>query len=294
VRDDELRAACFLALDALRAQRGDELPYRGALDQGFAFRGRRVPFLSTQKGIFRAAAQRGHAALAVQTSFKSPYDDAPTDDGFLYAYRAGAIDQPDNRALSEAFESGVPIVYFVGIAPGMYRPEYPIYVAENRPNERCVLLSPGRRTPSGVAHPLIETVERRYAVVETRARLHQARFRGIVLPAYRDQCAICRLKELRLLDAAHILPDTDPRGVPSVTNGISFCTIHHRSFDRHLVGIDAGYQVHVSRRLLEDEDGPMLALLKEFHGTEIELPPPRKRPDRELLAERYRLFLDAA
>jgi predicted restriction endonuclease len=46
--------------------------------------------------------------------------------------------------------------------------------------------------------------ERRYVVRETKVRLHQARFRGAVLPAYRDQCTICRLKEVRLLDAAHI------------------------------------------------------------------------------------------
>ena len=58
------------------------------------------------------------------------------------------------------------------------------------------------------AVPIEEPLERRYAVRETRVRLHQARFRGRVLAAYRDSCAICRLKELRLLDAAHIVGDT--------------------------------------------------------------------------------------
>jgi hypothetical protein len=73
-RDDGLRAACFLALDALRAQLGEELPYRGGLDQGFLFGRRgRVPFLSHMKGIYRAAAQRGPAALSVHTSPQSPY-----------------------------------------------------------------------------------------------------------------------------------------------------------------------------------------------------------------------------
>src|SRR3954447_8408601 len=51
------------------------------------------------EGDLKAAAQSGPAALSVNTSYKSPYDDQETPDGFIYAYRAGDIDQPDNRAL---------------------------------------------------------------------------------------------------------------------------------------------------------------------------------------------------
>jgi hypothetical protein len=85
-RDDDLRSSCFASLDVLCARYGEDVPYRDGLDQGFPFRGGRVPFLSIQKGIFRAAAQRGPAALAIQTSSKSPYDDEQVDGGFLYAY----------------------------------------------------------------------------------------------------------------------------------------------------------------------------------------------------------------
>src|SRR5207344_2590881 len=98
-----LRAACFLTLDALQAQHGEELPYTGVLDRGFTWRKRRVPFRS-QNGIFRAAAQSGPAALAVMTSVGSHYDDEETPDGFLYAYRDGPIDSADNRALLAAYE----------------------------------------------------------------------------------------------------------------------------------------------------------------------------------------------
>ena len=122
VRDDDVRSSCFAALDVLCAKHGPEVPYGGGLDAGFAFRGRRVPFLNYQKGIYRAAAQRGPAALSVNTSYKSPYDDEETADGFRYAYRAGSIDQPDNRALRATAQLQVPIVYFVGTRPGCYRP----------------------------------------------------------------------------------------------------------------------------------------------------------------------------
>lgn len=294
MRDEELRAVCFRALDALRAQHGDELPYVGALDQGFVWRNRRVAFLSTQKGIFRARLQSGPAALAVQTSANSPYQDSETEDGFLYDYRAGSIEQADNLALRAAFELNVPLVYYVGTSPGRYRPEYPIFVLEDRPQDAQVLLSPGRRTPSGVAHFIEDAIERRYRVVEVRARLHQARFRARVVPAYRRQCAVCRLKEVRLLDAAHIVGDAHQRGEPVVSNGLSLCSIHHRAYDKDLVGVSPDYIVQVSNRLLEDADGPMLELFKESHGRAIVVPRrPEWRPDRERLGERFERFLAA-
>ena len=91
-RDDDLRSSCFASLDVLCAAYGGDVPYRGGLETGFPFRGRRVPFLSPQKGIYHAAAQRGPAALTINTSARSPYDDAQLDDGFRYAYRSGPID----------------------------------------------------------------------------------------------------------------------------------------------------------------------------------------------------------
>lgn len=295
MRDDELRAVCFRTLDALRAQFGEELPYRGVLERRFSWRSRSVPFLSVQKGIFRAAAQTGPAALAVQTSASSPYRDSETDDGFLYDYRAGRLDQADNRALRAAFELGVPLVYYVGTRPGWYRVEYPIYVLEDHPDERQVLLSPGRRTASGAARTIEDALERRYAVIEVRGRLHQSRFRARVLPAYQDQCAVCRLKERRLLDAAHIVGDAHERGEPEISNGLSLCSIHHRAYDQNLVGVTPDYVVEVAPRLLDDEDGPMLELLKDAHGRPVVLPRRSAwRPDRERPALRYDRFISGS
>lgn len=292
--DDALRATCFASLDVLCATHGEDIPYRGGLDAGFAFRGRRIPFLSTQKGIFRAAVQEGEAALAIQTSAKSPYDDEETPDGFFYAYRDGPIDQPDNRALRAAYAQGVPLVYFVATVPGRYKPLYPVYVIEDDPVARRVLVSPGRMIgPLDEPDPVVldDPLERRYAVRETRVRLHQARFRGRVLVAYSSRCTICRLKEMRLLDAAHIAGDLEEHGEPIIANGLSLCSIHHRAFDENLVGVSPDYTVHVSRRLLDDEDGPMLELLKTFHTRTIELPARRAwQPDRGRLAERFDRF----
>jgi putative restriction endonuclease len=298
VRDEDVRASCWAALEVLSAQFGEDIPYEGGLDRGFSFRGRRVPFLNYQKGIYRAAAQRGPAALSILTSRKSPYDDQLTADGLVYAYRAGPVDQPDNRALRAAYELQVPVVYFLGTRPGRYRPFYPAFVTHDDPVARAVVVSFGKMEgPLDEREPVLvdDPIERRYVVRQVRSRMHQARFRGVVLPAYSDRCAVCRLKEVRLLDAAHIVGDLEERGDAVVANGISLCSIHHRAFDQDLVGVSPYYEVRVSARLLDDEDGPMLDLLKGFHGQAIHTPRSAAyRPDRERLAVRFERFLATA
>lgn len=298
MRDEDVRNSCFQHLAILCAQFGDDVPYRAGLDRGFPFRGRRVPYLNRQKGIYRAAAQSGPAALSIQTSYASPYADEATPDGYLYDYRAEPGGAADNRALRSAWQLQVPIVHFVGTRPGWYRPVFPCYVAEDDPVARRVLVAPGAMVgpvDELEASPLDDPLDRRYAVRSVRVRMHQARFRGRVLPAYESQCAICRLKEVRLLDAAHIVGDSAEGGDPAISNGLSLCTIHHRAFDGDLVGVSPDYRVAVSQRLLEDEDGPMLDLLKGFHGAAIKLPARRRAlPDRDRLALRYERFLAAS
>jgi putative restriction endonuclease len=181
-RDDRLRAACFAALDRLRVRYGDDLPLRDGLAAGFTFDGERVPFLNWQKGIFRARRQSGPAALAVLTSSRSPYrEDEGTDTGYWYAYRAGDQGDRDNLALRAAFTLQVPIVYFRSTLPGSYLALYPFYVEEDDPFVRRVHLAPGAIR---LGEPVrLEGVAREYAVRETRVRLHQGGFRGLVIPA---------------------------------------------------------------------------------------------------------------
>ena len=85
-------------------------------------------------------------------------------------------------------------------------------------------------------------------------------------------------------------------GLPVVVNGIALCAIHHLAYDRNLMGIDPGGLVHIGRRLLEEEDGPMLGQgLQRFHGASI-LRPSRsdEQPDPARLEIRYAEFEQAA
>jgi putative restriction endonuclease len=297
-RDDGIRASCFASLDVLQAKWGPDIPYP-ALLEGFSFGGRKVPFLNRAYGIYRSTVQRGPAALSLNSSHRQDrYQDEQTPDGVLYAYQGTDPDNHFNRWLRNAHLLDVPVVYFLGTRPNWYRPFYPAFVEQDLRSELRVLLTFGQmRGPYEEREPvhIQDRIERRYVVREVRQRMHQARFRGAVLPAYEDRCAICRLREIRLLDAAHIVGDLDPAGTPEISNGLSLCSIHHRAFDHDLVGVSPDYQVHVSHRLLEDEDGPMLEVMKAFQGTSIAVPGRSAwRPDRDRLAVRFERFQSAA
>jgi putative restriction endonuclease len=140
--------------------------------------------------------------------------------------------------------------------------------------------------------PPENALERRYALRAVKQRLHQASFREAVITAYNGRCALSGLPESVLLDAAHIIADGDERfGQPVVPNGIPLSKIHHAAFDAHLIGIDSDYRLHVSKRLLRQNDGPMLEALKRLDGGSIHLPNRMKdRPDRDRLAQRFERF----
>jgi putative restriction endonuclease len=97
---------------------------------------------------------------------------------------------------------------------------------------------------------------------------------------------------VELLDAAHISRDTDPDGEPVVPNGLSLCKLHHAAFDRHFLAVRADFVIEVKRRILDEDDGPMLLHgLKGMHGKRILLPSERRlQPDPERLARRYETF----
>jgi putative restriction endonuclease len=280
------------------AQLHDDLVPIERLREGFIFEGRRVSFGSFYKGIYRAAIQRGPAALTLTTSLQDPYADVfdETSASFTYAYRAGPIDQADNRAMRAAHDLLTPVVYFRAVAAGQYLVVAPMFVTADDPAARAVVLEPGLPVQDMEPGGLVSGPDvRAYATREARHRLHQQRFKVDVMRAYRHRCAICALRERSLVQAAHILPDTDPAGIAAVVNGLALCAIHHLAYDRNLLGIDPRGVVHIAGRLLREIDGPMLRSgLQGFHGERIAQPHrPQDRPDPARLEQRFERFVAA-
>jgi putative restriction endonuclease len=230
-----------------------------------------------------------------RTPGSGPYDDVETEDGLLrYAYRDGDPDGGDNRKLRRAAELGLPLVLLQGIAPGVFVPTFPVYVVADDPVGRFVEIAVDEnlRYLAG-ATPTADT--REYAERLTRLRLHQPVFRARVLRAYEQACAICRLKHVDLLDAAHILSDAEG-GQPVVPNGLSLCKIHHAAYDRGILGVRRDYVVEVRADVLIEVDGPMLRHgIQDVHGWTLEVPKRvAERPDQDLLEQRWRVFNQTA
>jgi putative restriction endonuclease len=272
------------------------------LKPGFVFRGKRIPLVNPQRGIFKP--QQMRYLLSIKTVFPRSgarvwYDDQREvhrqifegDETVDYAFMGQNPDAADNRWLREAHLHGIPIIYFLGISPGCYQAIVPAYIAGWNATALKARVAFGLPDQDSLIPPE-NALERRYALREVKQRLHQASFREAVITAYRGRCALSGLPEPLLLDAAHIVSDSDERlGQPVVPNGIPLSKIHHAAFDAHLIGIDPDYRLHVSQRLLVQNDGPMLEALKRLHGGMIHLPDRvRDRPDRDRLAERFGRF----
>ena len=274
------------------------------LRAGFAFQGQRIPLVNPQRGIFKPRA--AEYLLSVRTVFPRTgarvwYDDQRRvheqiergEELVDYAFMGNDPESADNRWLREACEAQVPILYFLGVAPGRYTVVWPTYVADWSPAELKARLAFGAGASVEKSWSLPDAPERRYGLRLVRQRLHQATFREAVISAYGGRCAISGLPEPRLLDAAHIIADRDEDlGQPIVPNGLPLSKIHHAAFDANLIGIDPDYRVHVADALLSMNDGPLFEYgIKAMAGRIIQMP---KRaidnPDRDRLAERFERF----
>ena len=296
-RDAALRQVAFDHLRRLTEIR-DQLT-AADLKPGFAFDGERIPLINPQRGIFKPRQMR--FLLSIKTVFPKPgarvwYDDQRDvhrqifggDETVEYAFMGQDADAADNRWLREAMEHQVPVIYLLGVSPGRYQAIIPTYIVGWDPTALKAHIAFGvaeQEMPSVPETPM----ERRYALRAVKQRLHQASFREAVITAYDGRCALSGLCEPLLLDAAHIVADKNELlGQPVVPNGIPLSKIHHAAFDAHLIGIDPDYRIHVSERLLGQNDGPMLEALKRLRKSELHLPPrARDRPDRDRLALRF-------
>lgn len=294
-----MRLAAFGHVRMLSATRD---PLTSAdLRAGFLFEGERYPLINPQRGIFKPKQMRH--LLSIRTVFPRPgarvwYDDQrrvhqqlfESQDFVDYAFMGDNPDAADNRWLREACEQRIPIIYCIGVAPGLFAAVVPAYIgAWDRSTLKASVGfgDPGRldetRFPDTVP-------ARRYALRAVQQRLHQSTFRQAVIHAYDGRCALSGLPEPLLLDAAHIVADkNEAMGQPVVPNGIPLSKLHHAAFDAHLIGIDPDFRLHISERLLVQRDGPMLEAIKRLDGMPIRLPTrARDLPDRDRLAMRYR------
>jgi putative restriction endonuclease len=142
------------------------------LKPGFAFAGERIPFINPQRGIFKP--QQMRFLLSIKTVFPRPggrvwYDDQrevhrqifECDETIEYAFMGQDPDAADNRWLREAFENQIPIIYFLGIAPGRYEAMLPVFISGWDPRALKARVAFGIPDQEALAPPE-NALERRY------------------------------------------------------------------------------------------------------------------------------------
>lgn len=138
------------------------------------------------------------------------------------------------------------------------------------------------------------STERQRVVSEVSRLSRDAAFRQRVLFAYGNRCAVTRV-QLRLVDAAHILPVGAPGSSDQVRNGIALAPTFHRAFDAGLIYLDDRHRMILNNAQLHALERVNLAggieTFRARLGEPIFLPPdPQQRPSPDFIrrANRFR------
>ncbi len=102
------------------------------------------------------------------------------------------------------------------------------------------------------------TQDRQRVVRNVGSWARDAGFKRNVLFAYGNRCAVTRL-QLRLVDAAHIVPVGAPGSVDQIRNGIALSPTYHRAFDAGLIYLDEQLRMRINEGRLNALQGLNLA-----------------------------------
>lgn len=294
--DDQIRISAFEWLEKQTMIYGDVLP-RDLLAAGFTFKGERITLLGPQ-GIWKPKVMTH--PLSITSISNGPYSDSYTKEGFLkYKYRGTDPTHSDNRGLRSLISLRKPLIYFHSIIRGKYLATWPIFIIED--NRQDLVFTVALDDIKSVKNEFEQANEdatyyrRSYLTSTIQTRVHQRSFRERVLLAYQNHCALCNLKHVELLDAAHIIADKEDIGDPIVSNGLALCKIHHAAFDNNFIGINPDFKIIIREDLLLETDGPMLKYgIQSLNNSKLILPNNKMDwPDRERLERRFLSFLKA-
>src|ERR1700716_3053875 len=129
------------------------------LKPGFLFRDERIPLVNPQRGgkVWYDDQREVHRQIYLG------------DETIDYAFMGKNPDAADNRWLKEVYENQIPIIYFLGIAPGRYQALLPTFISgwDGQALRARVTFGPNSETLA----PPTDSLERRYALRTVKQRL---------------------------------------------------------------------------------------------------------------------------
>jgi putative restriction endonuclease len=300
--NEQIRVAAGLAIQSMIRAKGDNVFTWAEIDQGFQVNGEKIHFATKARGIFKPRQLADGAALSIKQVNPSrpgraaPYDDKELEDGVVsYRLQKGGDDSSSNPLLEAAFRTQKPLIFFRGLADGLYEAFHPVYMEtfSYESGETTIVFE----APSAAVDDrnLVSEIPVSYGVGLRRTRRHQQAFRQRVLMAYGLRCALTNLPLVQLLEAAHIVADSKG-GVASVQNGIAMSSFHHVAYENNLMGIDPDGKVILSEQVRGTRDGPMFSHgLLELDGRRMRFPTESiHHPRRDFLAMKFEEFQKAA
>lgn len=149
--------------------------------------------------------------------------------------------------------------------------------------------------PLEINNQLIKGVnkQRQIAILQLSKKLRDASFKARVLTAYGNKCAFSGM-QLKLVDAAHIVPVKYDNSTDDTANGIALSALYHRAYDIGLVTFNEQYQIIVNPKKMSKLkeigfDSGMSKFIKELRPI-INVPPAiSDRPNINFIAEANRL-----
>jgi putative restriction endonuclease len=254
--------------------------------KSFRFADRTILLKSIQ-GVFKP--REFDLPLSITSTLASPYTDRLVDGTkILYDY-APRSREYDNNGLKECVRRRLPLIYLMQVKPKP-SPEYlvfaPVYIESWDDDSRQFLVNLSeqalvRAQSEALADSdsffgghleTLDSIDKGYVSSIAQRRLHQAKFRNQVLGIYRERCAVCVLRVRPLLDAAHVVPDKDPKPTIVVNEGLALCATHHRAFDARILRYDAKYRIRIDLPSGTNVGEGERSMLLAFDGRPLGLP----------------------
>lgn len=193
--------------------------------------------------------------------------------------------QIDIAAINAALQNGLSFItkendeIAIGVRPDQFityclnAASLHLYGAEHRLTEMLTRAVELQEIPQ--RDILALAAERKLMVENVRRLSRDANFRRVVLGAYDNRCAVTRI-QLRLIDAAHILPVPSGSSSDHVTNGMALSPTFHRAYDNCLIYLDENYFMRLNDEKASELSASQLdggiAQFSQFLDKKIHLP----------------------
>jgi len=114
-------------------------------------------------------------------------------------------------------------------------------------------LEEASQRPEEINQAAIENLAlpRQTIIARVTRKVRENSFKARVLTAYGSRCAFCGM-QLKLIEAAHIIPVSHEASTDETSNGLSLCSLHHRAYDMCLVTFNQQYQIIANEDKFEE------------------------------------------